>query len=280
MLEALLALGLAAIFMSSLVAFLLVANRGSALAIQYQEANWRAQQGVEALETISFSELVLTEVGALNFAENEWQLALTGPESLTNGISRTVKVQEVQRDGDCEIVAIGGTVDTDSYFLESEVTWTDISGNPQTVTLRTLRTKWENPQGACFAPASSFVSIDVFTDANWHGQKQLRDVHITNNGTISATLEEVTIWWNNSEVMDQMFLGAGKIWGAAGPGSPSGSQVSGTELDVVDTTIGIGGTLDMHKVQFSNDMRGTTITIKLEFSDGSEITTDPFVPQY
>ena len=80
--------------------------------------------------------------------------------------------------------------------------------------------------------------------------------------------------------MDQIFLGSGKIWSSTGPGTPLGSVPSGTELDCLDQPILVGQTFNMQKVQYSADMTGTTIILKFEFTDGSSITTDPFVPKY
>lgn len=280
LLETLLAIGLAAIFMSSIIALALISNRGSAKAMQYQKASWAAMEGIEALRSMDFSDLFLTQYGDLSFVSNQWSLSENAPQIINSEMTRTIKIEEVQRNESCEIVSYGGEVDSNSFFIESEVSWVDASLRSQTITQRTLRTNWKNLGDTCAQEAASLVDIDVVADASWYGQKQLRDVHITNNGSTGVTIKEITFWWDNGELIEQVFLGAGKIWGHAGPGSPLGKQVSGTELETVETTIDSGQTLDLHKVQFTNNMLGTTITIKVKFTDDSEITTDPFVPSY
>ena len=279
MLETLVAIGIAAIFLSGMISLLLIADRSSENALLYEDALWHGSQGIEALQSIAFTDLSLTEVGSLSFASNQWVLGTSGPETLANGMQRTVRVQEVLRDVDCEI-ALVGTVDDDSLFLESEIAWTDASGRAQSQILQTLRTNWEAPEGNCFGSQAVQTTLDVFTDANWHGLKQLRDIHVTNNGSQNVVVAKVTFWWNNSETLQQIFLGSGKIWSSGGPGTPLGDQVSGTELDTLDQIILPGETLSMSKIQFTDNMTGTTVILKFEFGDGSSITTDPFVPNY
>ena len=108
----------------------------------------------------------------------------------------------------------------------------------------------------------------------------MRTLYLENLGTDPITIDEVEFTWDNAEVMDQMFIDATKVWSSTGPGSPAGSQPSGTELDILDFTIPGGATVEINKTQFSGDMRGTTLTLKLEFSDDSEITSDPFIPTW
>ena len=71
LLETLIAIGLAAILMSSIISLALISNRGSAKALQYQKASWAAMEGIEALRSMDFSNLFLTQTGDLSFSSNE-----------------------------------------------------------------------------------------------------------------------------------------------------------------------------------------------------------------
>ncbi len=277
MLESILAIGLAIAFLAGSVSLVIIANQGSSEALQRQRAVWAAQEGLAALSTIAWDDLVATETGDLTFAANEWSLSTNGPEELENGLSRNVKVQAVERDVDCD-VSEGGSTDIDSYFLESSVGWTDNLGKAQTVTFRSLRTDWGLPMGDCFAPASEYVTVNT-AGANWHGGKQLRDIFVSNSHTEKEfEIDKITFTWDNPNLIEQVFVDSDKFWARNGPGTPAGRQPSGTLLDGEDEDIEDEETFKIHKVQFTEDMTGTTITIKIDFTDGSSITTDPFIP--
>ena len=277
-LDALLSLGLASIFFSGLIGYFLTANQTSGEGFQRQQALWSVQEGLEALQTIDFGDLVLTSVGSLTFDGDEWLLGSSGPESLASNISRTVHVEEVRRDESCLITtAPSGTVDPDSYYLESEVTWTSLQGHIQTITLNTLRTQWDAPTGSCFGSEAARVSIDI-SGAGWYGKKQLRDIYIENNGTSPVTITKVQMWWNNTSTMTQVYLDLTKIWSSTGPGSPPGEQFSGTLLDTEDIAIAAEDTAEIPKIQFTDNMVGSTLTFYIELGDGSYVIAENFIP--
>lgn len=257
----------------------MVSSSSSGRVDQQQEALIIAMEGDEAIKTIDFDDIPITGTGLLAFSSGQWSVSGSGPEIITGGFTRSIEVSDVYRDVDCNIVESGGTLDTDSKSLEIEVEWTDIEGRSQEAEVESLITRWDNPQGSCFTEEASQVVLDIFTDANWHGQKQLRDVYVTNNGTANVTIDKITMTWDNAELIDQFFMD-NKVWSDTGPGTPSGSQPSGTELDIQDRVIAPSETSNMNKVQFLGNMLGTTLTIKLEFSDGSFIQSDPFTPTY
>jgi len=278
--DALLSLGLASIFFSGLIGYFLTANQTSAEGFKRQEALWAGQEGLDALQSMAFGDLSLTTTGALTFDGTEWLLSSSGPQSLPSGLSRSVRVKEVKRDEDCLVTTDpSGTVDPDSYYLESETTWTSLQGHPQAVMLQTLRTRWNAPEGSCFGSEAARVDIDI-SGAAWHlhGKKQLRNIIIHNNGSSSVTVAKVQLWWDYTSSVTQVFLDLSKIWSSGGPGSPLGEQFSGTLLDVQDTSIVSGSTVEISKIQFTNDMVGSTLTLLIEFADGSQIISENFCP--
>ncbi|NQV89282.1 MAG: hypothetical protein HQ488_03100 [Parcubacteria group bacterium] len=279
MLEILLAISLAGLFFTAAIGMFMTGNNVSAEALYEQKAIWFAQQGLEALNTITFTDLALTQTGSLTFAADQWTLGTSAPQSLDGGFTRTVKVEETERDVSCNTVASGGTVDTDSYFLESTVSWTDLKGQSKDVSVRSLRTNWEDPTGDCFASDCSQLEWDVL-GSSWFGGKQLREIYITNNTGETKEIEGITIWWDNAAELQQIFFDSGKVWSSSGPGTPSGNQVSGAEIHIVSADILDGQTVEMHKTQFTQNMFGTTISVMYECDDGSSITFGPFTPTY
>src|SRR3989338_9027587 len=112
LLEAVLASALLAIFVVAIASLAVTANQGTGKALTRQTAAWRAQEGIEALRTIRFEDLAPVDPGAISWNETSWIVGAGGPTNLGGGIIRTVRVKEVERDGDCVIVPAGlGDVD-------------------------------------------------------------------------------------------------------------------------------------------------------------------------
>lgn len=279
LIEALLAIAFAGWFFAAAFGLFLTAHKASSESVARQNAIWRAQQGMEILRTLRHEDLIATQTGSLSFASEQWTLGELGSEDLGDGMTRVVRVEEVQRDADCEIVESGGDVDVDSWSLESEVTWSDLRGTTQTISLTTLRTNWSNPDGACFAADCSQLDWDVL-GSSWFGGKQLREIYITNNTGEEKEIDKITLTWDNGAEIQQVFFDSAKFWSSSGPGTPLGTQLSGTVLDGANGDIDDGETVEMHKTQFTQNMEGTTITVTYECTDGSSITFGPFTPSY
>ena len=276
-LEALVAIGVAALCFTALVSVWMMQSFSDAKNSDRLEALFRAKEGVAALESMDFANLTPTESGALRFQGNQLSV-VGGNEYLGGGVIRTISVVAVNRDADCLYSVSGGTADPDSLTLSSTVTWTDVLGQARALTSTKMRTRFEGPEGTCFKLEEAAQVAFGLSEANWHGQKQLREVYIENTGSDAVTIDKVTITWSNGRTIDQVFLSETKVWSASGPGTPSGNQPSGTELDTQDEVIRALQTVEMHKTQFSGNMIGTTVTIDLEFSDGSTLSSGPFVP--
>ena len=277
LLEALVAAGVAAMFMTAIVSMVLVSNQTSDRAGKYETATWYALEGVEAMRTIAFADLSNTEAGSLTFASSQWSV-VNGAESLENGMTRTLMVRDVERDASCDIVESGGTVDPDSKYLLSDVSWTDARGQTRTVTQETLRTRWNDPQGPCFAAQQASQVPFSFTNAQFSGGKQLRQVYMTNTGTSSVIIDKVIFTWDYATELDQLFIDTSKVWSESGPGTPTDDVTTGTEIDVQDFTINAGATVEINKGQFSGPMTGATMTISVIYIDGSIYTSPPITP--
>ena len=278
MLEALIAIGLSGFFVTALIGYILIANNSTDRAKENALALWTAQEGLDALQTVAFTSLTNTTTGALTFTNNRWVIGTDGPQTLPDGSTRVIKIESVLRDTSCMVAAVGGTADADSKKLTSITTWTDNSGRSHSETLSTLRTRWENPQGPCFmASQSSQVTFNI-SGANFSGGKQLRHVYFTNNGSADVTVDKIMFTWTNGAEFDQLFMDTSKVWSSTGPGTPTGSVLTGTTMDILNFVLGAGATAEINKGQFSAQMNGSTITMTVTFSDGSVWTSPPFTP--
>ncbi len=279
LLEVLLSVGLLALILSTLGGIVLISG-GTTRGGQSIRAAWAAQEGMAALHSMSFADLTATNTGSLTFSGNRWLLGASAPQTIATGITRTVRVKTVNRNASCQIVSSGGTLDTDSRTLESEVNWIDLAGRTHLITQSSLRTQWENPQGSCFQPTQAGCSIiDYATHGEWFGGKQLRTVYFSNScPSSSLVVDKMMFTWNNGAEIQQVFIDSTKVWSQSGPGTPSGEQNSGTILNIPNFTFSPGVQYELNKTQFEHAMSGTTLTITLYFTDGSSITTPPFVP--
>jgi type II secretory pathway pseudopilin PulG len=283
-LEPLLAIGIMAIVFLTIASLMVMSNFETGKANEYQKASWLAQEGMEALRTISFGELVTTTVGSLNFVSStgewgRWVLEENGPQTI-DLFTRYIAVSELTRNDNCEIDGAGEIMDTDSFKLQSKVEWQDNTGQTRDITLETVRTNWEEPTGLCFGDTDLGQLSFNFSGTTWYGGKQLRSIYITNIGTRDVNIAKMMMTWNYPELMQQMFMGNEKVWSGSGPGTPSGNQPSGTELDIVDKTITVGETIEMHKTQFTNIMEGSIISITVIMEDGSSTSTGDFMPAF
>lgn len=278
MLEALIAIGIGAIFSTALLGFVLAANASTDRAKENTLALWDTQEGLDALQTISFSSLTNTTNGSLTFASNRWTLGTSGPQTLTDGATRTVKVENISRDAACLVVASGGTVDVDSKKLTSVTTWTDSAERSHTLTLSTLRTNWEDPQGPCFlASQATQVTFNV-SGAVFSGGKQLRQVYFTNNGSTAVTIDKIIFTWDNDAEFDQMFMDTSKVWSSTGPGTPTDEVHSGELIDINNFVLSANSTAELNKGQFDRQMSNVTMTLTVIFADGSTWVSPSFNP--
>ncbi|MBT3230371.1 hypothetical protein HN358_01115 [Candidatus Uhrbacteria bacterium] len=280
LLEVLMAIGLSAIFFSAIAGLLVASNQSTGSLYNAQTAYWRAQEGISALKSMSFSELSATWDGRATYSgvSDQWTLG-TGQVEFPDGQTRSLAIIEVQRDENCEIVEIGGDVDPDSYYLRSNMAWEGLGGSKQDLVLQSLRVNWSDPVGQCFNPTDAGgISLD-WSGGYWGGSKQLRGVYIINNTDRDITITKMTLHWDvPASFLQQIFAIGTKVWSDSGPGSPYGQQPSGTEIDVLDATIPAGYTDETHKIQFTQAMTGATLIMEFEFGDGSVLITDPFTP--
>jgi Tfp pilus assembly protein PilV len=278
MIEVLITIGISAFFTLALLGYLLIVHTSTARSSDNAAALWNAQEGLDALRSISFSDLDTTLTGALAFTNNTWTLQTNGPQALDNGTVRTITVEDVYRDTDCLITSTGGTLDIDSKKLTSAVTWTDHAGRSHTQTFTTLRTRWDAPQGACFAAEQvTQVAFDI-SAAEFFGGKQLRQIFFTNTGTTDVTIDKIILTWDNATSISQLFVDNSKVWSSTGPGAPTYAASSGATLDIQNFSITAGDTVELNKGQFASSMTGVTVTITVIFTDASQWSSPSFMP--
>jgi len=128
---------------------------------------------------------------------------------------------------------------------------------------------------------SPLVVIDTSgANAGGGGDKELKGLTLENKGSMDITIDKITVTWTDTDnEIKTIKIDGTEVWDRNGPGTPSGKQPSGTELDIQDLTLTQGsGILDIDKFKFDKDIMGDTFTIKLELIGGQTISISEINP--
>lgn len=153
--EIILAIALFAIFSFGAIGVVLQGMEANRLSTEQTVALEYASEGLEAARSIknqSFAALVNT--AATGITKNGTSWGFNGANNLfSNRFDRVITVTDVQRDGNGNIVASGGTVDPNTKKITSTVSWTVSGTRNDTVSLSTYLSNWSQaiapPEPTC-----------------------------------------------------------------------------------------------------------------------------------
>lgn len=108
------------------------------------EATLYAQEGIEAVRSISKDDWARLSAGqyGLDSGSGSWDFA--GTENTIGPFTRTITIEEVERSG-ADIVETGGTVDPDTFRVISKVNWDSSEVRSNEVELVTYVTNFTKP---------------------------------------------------------------------------------------------------------------------------------------
>jgi len=237
-------------------------------------------EGVEATRAIksyNFSDLTDGDHG-LDDSSGYWDLS--GSSDTVGQFTRTLTVSNINRDGTtCEIVTSGGTNYGTTKEIEVSIDWDLEAGNSTSISATQLVTDYNNPPACGVTYDSDSITIDDSGMNTGAGGKDIKKIFFNNIGAIDITVTKTTVTWDNTNEIEEIKVkgGVGIIWKKNGY-VPDGKQPSGTELDVTDFIIPAGGSVEIDKFKFDGSMTGSTISIQLEFGDGSTLTLNNITP--
>jgi hypothetical protein len=237
---------------------------GAAIAGAHTRATFIAEEGIEAARNIrdqAFTNLVNGSYG-ISTTTGAW--SLSGTSDTQDIFTRTVTV---------------ATVDSATKQITSTVTWPEDAlrtGSVSVVTYLT-NTKLLVPSATTQA---SYLMIDM-TGSHLTGGSfnQLQGITVQDASTSAITIDKITLSWTpDANTINAIQINGSTVWSSTGPGTPTGSQSSGTALDISNVVLSPGaGATNINYFQFSGAMTGDAFTIIFAMTDGSTktATTSP-----
>jgi len=97
--------------------------------------------------------------------------------------------------------------------------------------------------------------------------RRLEGATLQNSAPTDITIDKITLFWTaNTDILDIIINGL-TVW--------SGTALSGTELDITDTTlISSNSPISIDRFRFSNNMNNSTITVLYTMADNSTASTE------
>lgn len=232
-------------------------TEGTLLSAARTHATYFAEEGLEAVRNIkeeSFSNLTDGTYG-LATSSNRW--IFSGSQDVNDIFTRQLRIS---------------TVDANTKKIESSVSWQQNLQRNASTTLATYLTNWTQ----ITATQADTLTVNVSGASLSGDNKEARNIELRNTGSANAIITHMTVSWTNSQKIEQIRIDENTVWSKNGPGSPTNSQVSGTQLNIQDFTLQAGHVEDIDNIKFSGSMAGARVTIILAFGDGSEKTFTVF----
>jgi len=257
LIEVLLATAILAVIGSVVIGGLIYGRESFRLAGNRVRAVNLAEEGLEASRNIrdeDMAELVDGTHG-LRTVANEWRFF--GASDTTGLFTRSIEISSVD-DSRKEVV--------------SNVTWQQNAQRTGAVALTTYLTNWQAPLGPVICTnQSDYLGIDVTLAELTGGNRELRYILVENiETTCSIVISEITVSWQNGREVVRVRLDGTTIW--------TGGELSGTLLDVDDTTLGPASGLLESRYRFNGNMNGEVFDITFHMSDGTTKTESGIIP--
>ncbi|MFQ6083750.1 MAG: prepilin-type N-terminal cleavage/methylation domain-containing protein [Candidatus Aminicenantia bacterium] len=252
--ELLIAMGIFVLVVSAITFLILDVYLADRAGRERMLAIFFAQEGIEAVHSMrdgDFDNLTLGTHG-IALSGNKW--IFSGNFDSKNQFIRQIIISDVP--GDIDV--------TDIKKVESKVVWNITPARQTSVILIDYLTDWKQTQGE-----AEELDVSVEGAELRAGQRYLRGITIENIGVSNIAVDKMTVSWNNSNLIEEIKIDGTKVWSKNGPGTPTGSQPSGTELDIQDFTLESFGAEDIDKFKFDGNMSGTAFYILFRMIDNS-----------
>jgi len=241
--ELVIAVSIFSLIVTAFVGALLYFNKSAALAGSRARAVFLAEEGLET---------------ARNMRDEDFTALTDGTvEDTVDIFTRQVEVS---------------TVDATTKEVTANVNWGQTS-----VSLVTYLTDWRTVS----APQADSLVVDTTNAAtSGRGNVELQGITLENIGAVDIVIDKITVSWVKPGLrISEITIGGTAVWSKNGPGSPSGNQASGTEIDIEDVVLAAGsGVVDIDSFEFNNTISGVTFDVVFTLTDGSQKTVTNVTP--
>lgn len=248
------------------------------------------QQGIEAVRAMrTYDPASIATDGTYGLSKTAGYFAFSGSSETLGKFTRTVAVQGLSRNPNCDIVSSGGISDPNSKKVTVSVSWPQSNGTTTSTSAVEYLQDWRKNVGQQGCGQAGYFTIDsslATLSGTGPAGKQIDKLLIGNLSDVPITITKVRPSWIGGEADAKMIeLDTNNgfnpntstvLWKSSGVGTPTGSQPSGTELNVVDYTFPANAPLpdDNTKViRLDEVMTGAQFTFLYTFADGSTATT-------
>ena len=248
LIEVLVALGVFVVGIATIGFLVLDANISSRQGVERTQAILLAKEGLEAARSIRDADFDNLTAGThgIAIAGNTW--TFFGTSDSQDQFTRVVTITDI---------------DVDTKQVQSQVTWQFTEARQNSVTLTDYLTDWNQTHGN-----AGELSVDVSAAEIGGGNRELQKIKIQNISGSDITIDKITVWWTNSQLIEEIKIDGTRVWKHNSEGSPNGKQPSGTELDIEDFVVSTGaGQLNIDKFRFNGSMSGVTFIIKFIMGD-------------
>jgi len=239
------------LLVTALVGAYLYGQEATALAGNRARANMLAEEGLEAVRNIrdggsGINNLTDGTFG-LSTTGNQWNLS--GSSDITDIFTRQIVIS---------------AIDAKRKSVTANVTWQQNPQRTGTVSLSSRFSTWQcNDQATMLTVDTSGASL---TSAN----KNLVGITVAHPtlGCGDIVIDKITVEWvpttPANRRIENILINAVNVW--------TGSQPTGTLLDITNTTVTAGAAAVSTEYQFSASMNGKAFTITYTMADGSTKT--------
>ena len=256
-LESILASAMLLILVTIFINALISGQEGVVFASYRRQALSLAEEGLEAVRNIKEESFSNLSDGTFGLATSSNQWILSGSQDTSGLFTRQITIQPV---------------DADTKKIESSVTWQQNAARTASTTLTTYLTNWTQVT----ADQATLLTVNTVNATRSGDNKEIRDIELLNSSQSDSTITSMTLSWDGSPKIERIKIGGDTVWSKSGPGTPSGTQSSGTLLNIQDFTIEAGEDENIENIKFTSSMAGQTVIISLTMGDGSEKTFTVF----
>jgi len=163
--EIIVAISILVIIAASSVTAILGSFSSTRLAEEETQASLFATEGSEAVQSVrnqSWDNLSNGDHGLVK-SGGVWVFSGSSDDPDGSGkFARSVTISDVQRDGSGDIVSSGGTIDSDTKKMTTNVTWNFTPTRQNTVTLDSYLTNWQQSRSSGGAGSPAITTCDEY----------------------------------------------------------------------------------------------------------------------